>query len=214
MEKTVNITNFIGVYDNYITKEECNKAIKLYEDQNKFNNTVNRIGFEKASVLQKQDQQFLKYFEGLVPLLQGNTFLNYFDKEYNAKASELRQTLHARYIKGLFEGLQVNDLLSYTSENYIAKDIKNYLPKTSDLGSIIVEMAAENNSTIDGSPRIEGESAEQYLKRIEKKIDIGDENSQDLISSLDKNQDVRQVGFLGDFFLGKDSILKIWNIKK
>ena len=58
MDKTVNITNFIGVYDNYITKEECNKAIKLYEDQNKFNNTVNRIGFEKASVLQKQDQQF------------------------------------------------------------------------------------------------------------------------------------------------------------
>ena len=56
--KTVNITNFIGVYDNYITKEECNKAIKLYENQNKFNNTINRIGFEKASILQKQDQQF------------------------------------------------------------------------------------------------------------------------------------------------------------
>ena len=56
--KTVSINNFIGVYDNYITKEECGKAIKLYEDQNKFNNTVNRIGFEKASILQKQDQQF------------------------------------------------------------------------------------------------------------------------------------------------------------
>ena len=36
-EKTVNINNFIGIYDNYITKEECNKAIKLYEDQDKFN---------------------------------------------------------------------------------------------------------------------------------------------------------------------------------
>ena len=57
-EKTVNITNFIGVYDNYITKEECNKAIKLYEDQNKFDNTINRISFEKASILKKQDQQF------------------------------------------------------------------------------------------------------------------------------------------------------------
>ena len=57
-EKTVNINNFIGVYDNYITKEECNKAIKLYENQNKFNNTINRIGFEKASILQKQDQQY------------------------------------------------------------------------------------------------------------------------------------------------------------
>ena len=57
-ERTVNITNFIGVYDNYITKEECNKAIQLYEAENKFNNTVNRLAFESAPVLQKQDQQF------------------------------------------------------------------------------------------------------------------------------------------------------------
>jgi hypothetical protein len=57
-EKTVNIDNFIGVYDNYITKEECKRAIKLYEDQDKFNNTINRIGGEKASILDKQDQQF------------------------------------------------------------------------------------------------------------------------------------------------------------
>ena len=57
-EKIVNIDNFIGIYDNYITEEECNKAIQLYNNENKFNNTVNRIGFEKASVLQKQDQQF------------------------------------------------------------------------------------------------------------------------------------------------------------
>ena len=48
-EKTVKIDNFIGIYDNYITPEECNKAIKLYEDQNKFNNTINRIGGEQAS---------------------------------------------------------------------------------------------------------------------------------------------------------------------
>jgi len=58
MEKTVNITNFIGIYDNYITPQECNKAIKLFEEQHKFNNTINRIGFEKSSVLKKQDQQF------------------------------------------------------------------------------------------------------------------------------------------------------------
>ncbi len=57
-EKTVLINNFIGVYDNYITKEECDKAIKLYEEQDKFNKTVNRIGNENSSILQKQDQQF------------------------------------------------------------------------------------------------------------------------------------------------------------
>jgi hypothetical protein len=27
-EKTVSINNFIAVYDNYITTEECNKVIK------------------------------------------------------------------------------------------------------------------------------------------------------------------------------------------
>ena len=58
VEKTVNINNFIGVYDNYITKEECNNAIKLFEDQNNFNNTVNRIQGENISILKKQDQQF------------------------------------------------------------------------------------------------------------------------------------------------------------
>ena len=58
MERTVNINNFIGVYDNYITKAECDQAIQLFEDEDKFNNTVNRIGGERASILQKQDQQF------------------------------------------------------------------------------------------------------------------------------------------------------------
>ena len=150
--------------------------------------------------LKKQDKQFLNYFENLVPLLQGNTFLNYFDKEYNAKASELRQTLHARYLSGLSQGAEPNDLLSYTSENYIAKDIKNYLPKTSDLGSIIVEMAAENNSTIDGPPRIQGESATEYLKRIETKIDVGDEDSLDLSASLDTGVKAQFAGLNNNKF--------------
>ena len=58
MDKPVNITNFIGVYDNYIPPQECNKAITLYKNQDKFNNTMNRIGSEKSSILKKQDQQF------------------------------------------------------------------------------------------------------------------------------------------------------------
>tara|TARA_R110000823_G_scaffold313100_1_gene440369 strand:+ start:1388 stop:2002 length:615 start_codon:yes stop_codon:yes gene_type:complete len=76
MEKTVNITNFIGVYDNYITKEECTKAIQLYEDQNKFNNTLNRLSSEKSSILRKQDQQFFAsqrnldiWWESLKPMM-------------------------------------------------------------------------------------------------------------------------------------------------
>ena len=58
MEKTFSINNFIGVYDNYITKEECDKAIQLFKNQNKFNKTVNRSVFEGAKLTQKQDLQF------------------------------------------------------------------------------------------------------------------------------------------------------------
>ena len=167
-----------------ILERAGNKTI----NDNDFKFLSDVITRNKNNTFKKQDQQFLKYFENLVPLLQGNTFLNYFDKEYNAKASELRQTLHARYLNGLAQGANPTDLLSYTSENYIAKDIKNFLPKTSDLSSIVIEMAAEDNQTVDGPPRIEGETAEEYLKRIqkeEKKIDIGDEDSPDLSASLD-----------------------------
>tara|TARA_R100001509_G_scaffold98939_1_gene57834 strand:+ start:615 stop:1208 length:594 start_codon:yes stop_codon:yes gene_type:complete len=57
-DKTVSIDNFIGIYDNYITKEECDKAIKIYEEQNKFLKTVNRQHFEGAPITSKQDQQY------------------------------------------------------------------------------------------------------------------------------------------------------------
>ena len=76
IEKTGRIDNFIGVYDNYITKEECDKAIKLYENQNKFNKTFNRKFFEKASVLEKQDKQYFAsmdnidvWWESLKPMM-------------------------------------------------------------------------------------------------------------------------------------------------
>jgi len=57
IKKECNINNFIGVYDNYITKEDCQRAIDLYDAENKFNNTINRLESEKSSVLMKQDQQ-------------------------------------------------------------------------------------------------------------------------------------------------------------
>ena len=76
IQRTQQIENFIGIYDNYILPEECNKAIKLYEDQNKFNNTINRIGFDTSSILQKQDKQFFArnnnvdvWWESLKPMI-------------------------------------------------------------------------------------------------------------------------------------------------
>ena len=76
IEKTVSINNFIGVYDNYITKEECNKAIKLFNDQDKFKKTVNRISFEQSPVTQKQDTSYIAvpnnidiWWESLKPMM-------------------------------------------------------------------------------------------------------------------------------------------------
>ena len=131
----------------------------------------------------KQDEQFLNFFQNLIPLLQGNTFLNYFDKEYNSKASNLRQVLHKRYLQKLSEGFQSNDLLSYTSENYIAKDIKNYLPKTSDINSTIEEMVTSKKINVtDIIPKLEGETPQQYIKRIESGIDVEDTTAKDTLS--------------------------------
>ena len=58
VEKTVNINNFIGVYDGYITQEECNKAINIFDTQDKLRQTVNRIRGEHAKVTHKHDQQY------------------------------------------------------------------------------------------------------------------------------------------------------------
>ena len=56
--KTANITNFIGIYDNYIPKQECKKAIELFKEQDKFNKTLDRITFENAPIGLKKDKTF------------------------------------------------------------------------------------------------------------------------------------------------------------
>jgi hypothetical protein len=58
IEKKVNIDNFIGVYDNYILDSDCDKAIKLFEEQDKFNKTLDRTTFENATSLEKKDKQY------------------------------------------------------------------------------------------------------------------------------------------------------------
>ena len=91
-EKTVSINNFIGVYDNYITKQECDKVIKFYEDQDKFNKTVNRLEGERAPILAKQDQQYFAdvtnleiWWERLKPLmLNFDMAFKHYDKHVGA----------------------------------------------------------------------------------------------------------------------------------
>jgi len=111
-----------------------------------------------------QDKEYLKWFNNLTPLLQGNVFLSYFDKEYNSKASNLRQIYYKKYIDGLRTGIDISDLLSPNSTNYIAKDIKNVLPKTSDLSSIVQSIAKE--SVVKEAPeRLPNETASEYDAR-------------------------------------------------
>tara|TARA_Y100001972_G_scaffold95369_1_gene117479 strand:+ start:135 stop:728 length:594 start_codon:yes stop_codon:yes gene_type:complete len=110
-EKTVNITNFIGVYDNYITKEECDKAIKLFEDQDKFNQTMNRLSSENQSILQKQDQQ---YFAGSFNINvwweELKTMMVNFDIAWNHYAKNTG-ALNAYDTKFYFTGLKIQKTL-------------------------------------------------------------------------------------------------------
>jgi len=48
MKREVTIDNFIATYDGYILPEECDKAINLFENQQKFNKTITRAASEKA----------------------------------------------------------------------------------------------------------------------------------------------------------------------
>ena len=56
--KTQNITNFIGVYDNYITDEMCTYVVNLFDNQSKLNKTLNRKDSEDSNLLAKNDEQF------------------------------------------------------------------------------------------------------------------------------------------------------------
>jgi|TARA_Y100000114_G_scaffold154287_1_gene176010 hypothetical protein len=61
MKQQYKIENFIGIFDNYITQQECDKAIRLFERENKFKKTLSRKQFEDASIVEKKDVQ---YFAG------------------------------------------------------------------------------------------------------------------------------------------------------
>jgi len=58
MKHESKIENFIGIYDNYILKSQCESAIKLFESQHKFNQTVNRQKFEGVDIHKKKDDMF------------------------------------------------------------------------------------------------------------------------------------------------------------
>ena len=58
MNKKSEIKNFIGIYDNYITEEECKRAIELFENESSLQKTLNRVQFENAIMKEKKDEQF------------------------------------------------------------------------------------------------------------------------------------------------------------
>ena len=66
MNKKSEIKNFIGIYDNYITKEECNKAIEIFEKERIHKKTLTRVQFENAAFKEKKDEQFFANAENLI----------------------------------------------------------------------------------------------------------------------------------------------------
>jgi len=56
-QKTIKIEKHIGIYDNYILPQDCDKAIKLFEEQNAFKKTFGRMQTEGAPPTIKNDKQ-------------------------------------------------------------------------------------------------------------------------------------------------------------
>ena len=56
MEKTADINNFIGIYDGYISKEECKKAIDVFDSQEKLRHTFTRLEFQQVDLKYMQDK--------------------------------------------------------------------------------------------------------------------------------------------------------------
>jgi len=156
----------------------------------------------------QEDQVFLKFVNDLQPLLQGNSFINFFDKQYNSKASTLRQTLYKRYVDGLFKGETPENLTTPSNENYIAKDITSYLPKTADLDKIVIDMAG-GEILPNGFPVKEnGEDANTYLSRLE----TFDEDEADFNLITEENPGI--VKLWSRYYQTDESLLKEANAIK
>ena len=56
-QKIIKIEKHIGIYDNYILPQDCDKAIKLFEEQNTFKKTFGRTQTEGAPPTIKNDKQ-------------------------------------------------------------------------------------------------------------------------------------------------------------
>ena len=76
-ERTVNIENFIGIYDNWIPEVMCKNAIKLFENESKLKNTLNRVAGENSSILDKKDQQYFAQGEN-IDVFQTAHFVQFF----------------------------------------------------------------------------------------------------------------------------------------
>tara|TARA_R100001509_G_scaffold146896_1_gene104080 strand:- start:831 stop:1436 length:606 start_codon:yes stop_codon:yes gene_type:complete len=58
IERNVSLKDFIGIYDNYVSNQDCEQAIKFFNDKQKFNQTMNRVASENADGIVKKDAQF------------------------------------------------------------------------------------------------------------------------------------------------------------
>jgi hypothetical protein len=57
MEKSIQIKDWIGIYDGFILPSECDKAIKIFEQENEFKNTFSRMTSENTGPNKKNDLQ-------------------------------------------------------------------------------------------------------------------------------------------------------------
>ncbi len=148
-EKTVNITDFIGVYDNYITEKECDNAIKLYEN---FNNE-----FLELKVITDSD---IKLFRGK---LEDNKAIKIRSE---SKKTSLLESLNKIEIKGkeLKSGIECPTCGKPSTKEDIEKVRQEYINQWKDIKNSIKE---EDNILDDVNNKISKETKELELLESE-----------------------------------------------
>ena len=101
------IENFIGIYDGYIPADDCSRAIKLFDDQYRMNNTINRFEFENSDANKKKDEQYF---------CNPETFVQWKDNLITLKANFEQAWIH--YVN------EVGALGAYGVKNFYYTNIK------------------------------------------------------------------------------------------
>jgi len=146
MEKTADIQNFIGIFDNYIDPKECDKMIKLFEERHKFRETLERFQTEKAAITHKKDRAlFLNHENVDVYYEEAKTLL--FNLDIALKTYMENTSINQYYHRYEYTVMKIQK--TYPAEGYHVWHVE-WSPKTMDFMKRMLVWAVYLNDVEEG----------------------------------------------------------------